>query len=120
MEVQAIQVGPAVFLASPAEYFCQYGLDIKAGSPFPFTFPVRWPTIASAMCPPKRPWARTAAATKRGSPAIPIWSRRPAGRWPRRRWELARQMRPGAMPQPVKAPVSKTVSSYGAVPPELN
>lgn len=40
VEVQAIQIGPAVFLANPAEFFCQYGLELRAGSQFPFTFPV--------------------------------------------------------------------------------
>ncbi len=40
IEVQAIQVGPAVFVSNPAEYFVENGLRIKRESPFPFTWPV--------------------------------------------------------------------------------
>ncbi len=39
-EVQAIQIGPAAYVANPAEYFCQFGLNIKQRSPFPYTWVV--------------------------------------------------------------------------------
>ncbi len=40
VEVQAIKVGPAVFISNPAEYFCEFGLQQKEGAEFPFTWPV--------------------------------------------------------------------------------
>ncbi|MGQ9515361.1 MAG: hypothetical protein ACUVTL_10020 [Thermoproteota archaeon] len=39
-EIQAIQIGPVVFVSSPAELFCQLGLDIKSSSKFPYAFVV--------------------------------------------------------------------------------
>lgn len=40
VEVQAVQIGSAVFVTNPAEYFVQLGLNIKKGSQFKYTFPV--------------------------------------------------------------------------------
>jgi len=38
--VQAIRIGPACIVANPAEYFCRFGLDIKAQSKSPYTYVV--------------------------------------------------------------------------------
>lgn len=40
VEVQALQVGPAVFVSNPAEFFVENGLRIKKESAFPFTWSV--------------------------------------------------------------------------------
>ena len=39
-EVQMMQIGAAGLVSVPAEYFCRFGLDIKASSPFDRTFVV--------------------------------------------------------------------------------
>ena len=39
-EIQMMRIGRAGLVAVPAEYFCYYGLEIKANSPFTPTFAV--------------------------------------------------------------------------------
>jgi neutral ceramidase len=51
VEIQAIQIGPTVFVSNPAELFCQAGLDIKAGSHFPQTCVVAYANGAVGYVP---------------------------------------------------------------------
>ncbi len=37
-EIQAIQVGPVIYLANPGELFCELGLEIKRGVDFPLVY----------------------------------------------------------------------------------
>ena len=39
-EVQALRIGPACLVANPAEYFCRFGLEIKAQSKARYTYVV--------------------------------------------------------------------------------
>ncbi|MCJ7822581.1 MAG: hypothetical protein MUQ26_05825, partial [Armatimonadetes bacterium] len=38
VELQAVQIGPLVVVSSPGFVFCQFGLDTKSASKFPYTF----------------------------------------------------------------------------------
>jgi neutral ceramidase len=51
VEIQTIQIGPAVFVSNPSELFCQAGLDIKSGSHFPHTFVVSYANGAAGYVP---------------------------------------------------------------------
>mgnify|MGYP001218924809 FL=1 len=54
VEVQGIQVGGAIYLSNPGELFCQLGLDIKKGSPFPVTFVVELANGCNSYIPDEK------------------------------------------------------------------
>jgi hypothetical protein len=128
VEIQAIQVGPAVMVSAPGEMFCQLGLDIRAGSPFAITMPVELANGCVGYIPTEealsergggyetRLTSYSNAEITAGTEMVNIGVK------------LAKQLAPGKMPEPPKAdsfnadpegPAPRPWS-YGNVPPELS
>jgi neutral ceramidase len=120
VEVQAVQVGPAVFVTDPAEYFCEYGLQIKAGSGFPFTFPASLTNGCVGYVPTKAAFAADGGGyetrlTSYSNLEITAGDQiRDVG------IELAKQLKPGAVPvAPKRLPFTGKPWDYGSVRPEV-
>lgn len=120
VEIQAVQVGPAVFLTNPAEFFCQLGLDIKAKSPFPFTFPVELANDCVGYVPTEEALGPHGGGYETRLTGYSNLEPAAGTKMVQKALELAGRMKPGAVPSRPLAPPAKEPWSYGNVPPELD
>ncbi|MES2696266.1 MAG: hypothetical protein V4773_22530 [Verrucomicrobiota bacterium] len=119
VEVQALQIGPALFVGNPAEYFVAYGLEIKKGSPFPFTFPVELANGCVGYVPTEEALSPTGGGYETRltfySNLEPTAGRQIAAT----SISLARELKPGPVPEFARLKEPMKPWPYGNVPPEL-
>ncbi|MBM4079115.1 MAG: hypothetical protein FJ278_05390 [Planctomycetes bacterium] len=119
VEVQAVQVGPAVFLANPAEFFCQFGLDLRARGNFPFTFPVELANGCCGYVPTEDALGPHGGGYETRLSAYSNLEVKAGSKIVEGLLELAKGLTPGKTPTPPLAPPFKAAWTYGSVPPEV-
>ena len=120
VEVQAVQVGPAVFVTNEAEMFVEFGLELKKKSPFPFTFPVELANGIVGYVPTEEAMGEHGGGYETRLTAYSNLEITAGRQMLEAGLELAGQMTPGKPPTPNEIPPSRSVWSYGNVPPEVD
>ncbi|MEO1529760.1 MAG: hypothetical protein AAFX06_30450 [Planctomycetota bacterium] len=119
-EVQAIQIGPAILLTDPAEFFCQLGKDIKAGCEFPFVFPVSLANGCVGYVPTEEAFGPTGGGYETRLTSYSNLEITAGTQLVEAAIDLSRKLSPSQTP--VRGPASPFADNaweYGAVPPEL-
>ena len=119
VEVQALQIGPLVLVSNPAEFFVQYGLDIKKSSRFPFTFPVELANGCVGYVPTEEAFSTGGGGYETRLTSYSNLEISAGRQFATTGIELANQMTPGPVPAPPPPPPFKAPWSYGNVAPEL-
>jgi neutral ceramidase len=121
VEIQALQVGPAVLITNPSELFCRLGLDIKGQSSFKFTFPVGLANGYVGYVPTEEAFGPNGGGYETRLTSYSNLEIQAGNKIVEAGLELISQMQPGVAPEFAKAPpFSGQPWSYGNVKPELN
>ncbi|HEV8334921.1 MAG TPA: hypothetical protein VGR67_00705 [Candidatus Polarisedimenticolia bacterium] len=119
VEVQAIQVGPAVFVSNPAEYFVELGLELKRRSRFPFTWVVELANGCSGYVPTEEALGPGGGGYETRLTSYSNLEPTAGRAMLEAGLELSGRLTPGKTPLPPPAPPFKAPWSYGNVPPEV-
>ena len=121
VEVQVVQIGPVAIVTNPAEYFCQFGLDIKMNSPFDYTFIAMLTNGCVGYVPTEQALAAGGGGYETRLTLYSNLEPKAGTRIADLGIMLARQLKPGPVPEGKKAPEFKgTPWEYGSVAPELS
>lgn len=127
VEVQAIQLGPAVFISNPAELFCEFGLQLKERSPFQFTYPVELANGSVGYVPTEEALGPNGGGYETRLTRYSHLEATAGQQMVDTGLELAREMTPGNLPEPPRAEpfraepgsIGSQPWDYGNLPPEL-
>ena len=119
VEAQAIQVGPAVFLTNEAEFFVEYGLDLKKRSNFKMTIPVELANGCVGYVPTEEAFGAHGGGYETRLTSYSNLEITAGRQFVDAALALASQFTPTPFPEPAKAVPVKTGWPYGSVPPEL-
>lgn len=120
VEVQAVKVGPAVFISNPAEFFVELGLRLKKESHFPFTFPVELANGCVGYVPTEEALGPNGGGYETRLTSYSNLEPAAGTKMVEAGLQLARGMKAGALPELAQAPPFGQPWSYGNVPPELD
>lgn len=118
-EVQAVQIGPALFLSNPAEYFCSLGLRIKKESPFPFTYVVELANGSIGYVPDTEAFAADGGGYETVLTSYANLVPEAGNMIADASIELANKLRPGLVPSAETVAGPQPVWDYGNLGPEL-
>ncbi|MCC9600908.1 hypothetical protein LOC67_10045 [Stieleria sp. JC731] len=118
-EVQAIQIGPAILLTDPAEFFVELGLAIKQESDHPLTFPVSLANGCVGYVPTPQAFGQHGGGYETRLTSYSNLEINAGTKLVEAAVQFAKELQPQAMPtRPPAATFSGQGWTYGSVPPE--